>query len=149
MWHAMEYITIWITELKQEFSENNRQSSPEDNNYFKDSIHQKYDWTAIKKLCYKMNGFVTWNIKLKYEFPTSSAFRFITNIQVSQKQVKFRGHKAQYYGLVKKSIPVQYESHISPGLKVIAKVTVFQKVGQYSRSRSHGKTMWYHVWKVY
>ena len=40
---------------------------------------------------------------------------------------------------------MQYESPITSGLKVIAKVKVFFKVGQTSRSRSQGQKLWYHV----
>ena len=48
-------------------------------------------------------------------------------------------------GLVTKKTHVQYESPISSGEKVMAKVKVFQKVGQTSRSRSRGQNLWYHV----
>ena len=40
---------------------------------------------------------------------------------------------------------MQYESLITSGLKVMAKVKVFFKVGQTSRSRSLGQKLWYHV----
>ena len=40
---------------------------------------------------------------------------------------------------------MQYESPISSGKKVMAKVKVFSKVGQPSRSMSRGKKLWYHV----
>ena len=40
---------------------------------------------------------------------------------------------------------MQNESPITSGKKVMAKVKVFSKVGQTSRSRSRGKTLWYHV----
>ena len=48
-------------------------------------------------------------------------------------------------GLVTRKIPVQYESLITSGKKVMAKVKVFSKVGQTSRSRSRGHKLWYHV----
>ena len=38
---------------------------------------------------------------------------------------------------------MQYESPTSSGLKIMAKVKVFSKVGQ--SSRSQGKKLWYHV----
>ena len=41
---------------------------------------------------------------------------------------------------------MQYGSSNSSGLKVMAKVKVFQKYGQTTRSRSKGKKLWYH-WK--
>ena len=47
--------------------------------------------------------------------------------------------------LVTRNTFVQYESPISSGLKVMAKVKVFSKVGQTSRSRSQGQKLWYHV----
>ena len=40
---------------------------------------------------------------------------------------------------------MQYESPISSGKKVMAKVNVFSKVGQTSRSRSRSQKVWYHV----
>ena len=40
---------------------------------------------------------------------------------------------------------MQYESPITCGKKVMAKVKVFSKVGQTSRSRSRGQKLWYHV----
>ena len=40
---------------------------------------------------------------------------------------------------------MQYESPVSSGLKVMAKVKVFLKVGQTSRSKSQGQKLWYHV----
>ena len=40
---------------------------------------------------------------------------------------------------------MQYESPISSGKKVIAKVKVFSKLGQTSRSRSRGQKLRYHV----
>ena len=42
-------------------------------------------------------------------------------------------------GLVTRNINVQHESLVSSGFKVMAKVKVFSKVGQTSRSRSKGK----------
>ena len=39
---------------------------------------------------------------------------------------------------------MQFESSISSGKKVMAKVS-FLKVGQTSRSRSRGQKLWYHV----
>ena len=42
---------------------------------------------------------------------------------------------------------MKYESPTSFGLKTMAKVKVFLKVGQTSRSRSLGKKLWY-LWKV-
>ena len=41
--------------------------------------------------------------------------------------------------LVTRNTHVQYESPITTGKKVIAKVKVFSKVGQTSRSRSKGQ----------
>ena len=46
-------------------------------------------------------------------------------------------------GLVTRNTHVKYESPITSGLKVMAKVS-FVKVGQTSRSRSQGKKLWYH-----
>ena len=40
---------------------------------------------------------------------------------------------------------LQYESPISFGKKVIAKVKVFSRVGQTSRARSRGQKLWYYV----
>ena len=40
---------------------------------------------------------------------------------------------------------MQYESPITSGLKVMAKVKVFSKVGKTSRSRSLGQKLRYHV----
>ena len=40
---------------------------------------------------------------------------------------------------------MQYESPISSGKKVMAKVRVFSKEGQTSRLRSRGQKLWYHV----
>ena len=40
---------------------------------------------------------------------------------------------------------MQYESRITSGLKVMAKVKVTSKVGQISRSRSQVKKLWYYV----
>ena len=40
---------------------------------------------------------------------------------------------------------MQYESPITSGKKVMAKIKVFSKVGQTSRSRSQGQKLWYHV----
>ena len=40
---------------------------------------------------------------------------------------------------------MQYESPSSSGLKVMAKVKVFEKIGQTSRSRSLGQKLWYDV----
>ena len=40
---------------------------------------------------------------------------------------------------------MQYESPISSNKKVMAKVKVFSKVGQTSRSRSLGQKLWYFV----
>ena len=40
---------------------------------------------------------------------------------------------------------MQYESPISPGKKVMAKVKSFSKVSQTSRSRSQGQKFWYFV----
>ena len=48
-------------------------------------------------------------------------------------------------GVVTRNTHVQYESPITSGWKVMAKVKVFYKVGQTSRSRSQGKKLWYHV----
>ena len=48
-------------------------------------------------------------------------------------------------GLVTRNTHVRYESPITSGLKVTAKVKVFSKVGQTSRSRSQGQILWYHV----
>ena len=47
-------------------------------------------------------------------------------------------------GLVTRNTHVQYESPISSGLKVMAKVIV-SKVSQTSRSRSQGQKLWYQV----
>ena len=48
-------------------------------------------------------------------------------------------------GLVTRNTHMHYESSINSGKKVKAKVKVFSKVGQTSRSRSWGQTIWYHV----
>ena len=40
---------------------------------------------------------------------------------------------------------MQYQSPITSGKKVMAKVKVFSKVGQTSRSRSQGQKLLYHV----
>ena len=40
---------------------------------------------------------------------------------------------------------MQYESPITSGKKVLAKIKSFSKVGQTSRSRSPGQTLWYDV----
>ena len=48
-------------------------------------------------------------------------------------------------GLVTSNTHVQYESPTSSGKKVMAKVKVFSKVGQTSRSKSQGQKLWYHV----
>ena len=40
---------------------------------------------------------------------------------------------------------MQYESPITSGKKVMAKVKFFSKVGQTSRSRSEGQNLWYQV----
>ena len=40
---------------------------------------------------------------------------------------------------------MQYERSITSGKKVMAKVKVFSKVGQTSRSRSRRQKLWYHV----
>ena len=40
---------------------------------------------------------------------------------------------------------MQYESSFTSGLKAMAKVKVFLKVGQTSRLRSQGQNLWYHV----
>ena len=57
-----------------------------------------------------------------------------------------RGQKLWYHvkGLVTRNIHVQYESSISSGFKVMAKVK-FSKVGLTSSSRSRGQKLWYHV----
>ena len=53
-------------------------------------------------------------------------------------KVKFTGQKLRYHvkGLVTRNTHVQYESPITSGKKVMAKVNIFSKVGQTSRSRS-------------
>ena len=40
---------------------------------------------------------------------------------------------------------MQYESPLTSSKKIMAKVKVFFKVGQTSRSRSRGKKLWYHL----
>ena len=40
---------------------------------------------------------------------------------------------------------MQYESSTTSGKKDMAKVKVFSKVSQTSRSRSRGQKLWYHV----
>ena len=49
--------------------------------------------------------------------------------KVFQKYVNLQGqgHKVKNYGLILRNKHVQYESPITSGLKVIAKVKVFQK----------------------
>ena len=41
-------------------------------------------------------------------------------------------------GLVTRNTHVQYKSHITSGLNVMAKVKVFSKVGKSSRSKNYG-----------
>ena len=48
-------------------------------------------------------------------------------------------------GLVTKNTYVNYESPSSSGLKIMAKVKVFRKVDQTSRSRLLGQKLWYDV----
>ena len=48
-------------------------------------------------------------------------------------------------GLVTRNTHVQYESLITYGKKVMAKVKKISKVGQGSWSRPLGKKLWYHV----
>ena len=48
-------------------------------------------------------------------------------------------------GLVTRNTHVQCESPITSGLKDMAKVKDFSKVGQTSRSRSQCQKLWYHV----
>ena len=48
-------------------------------------------------------------------------------------------------GLVTRNTNVQYESPITCGKKVMAKVKVFSKVGQTSRSKSRAQKLRYHV----
>ena len=62
-------------------------------------------------------------------------------------KVKVTRSKLWYHvkGLVTKNTHVQYESPITSGKKVMAKVKVFSKVGQTSRSMSRGQKLWYQV----
>ena len=52
-----------------------------------------------------------------------------------------------YGGGIKITVPCERSCNkeYTSGLKVMAKVKVFKKVGQTSRSRSQGKKLWYHV----
>ena len=62
---------------------------------------------------------------------------------ISKSNFKVKNDGTMYK--VTRNTHVQYLSPISSGLKVMAEVKVFSKVGQTSRSRSQGKKLWYHV----
>ena len=66
--------------------------------------------------------------------------------KVGQKSRSRSQRKNFYYqqkGLATRNTHVKYESPVSFGSKVMAKVKFFSKVGQKSRSRSQSQKFWY------
>ena len=102
-----------------------------------------------------MKGLVTRNTHVQYESTITSGKKVMAKVKVFLKHVKVgqtsrsrsQGEKIWYHvkGLVTRNTHVQYESPITSGKKVMAKVNVVYKVGQTSRSRSPCQKLWYSI----